>query len=109
LRQEIEALRNAARDLAQGKIAEFMDSVSFNDALKPFDPAANAKYTSLEIQSAPLVDRASIKIGVTNGYICLALPKQIWVISNPPAASRYPCHFRFVGRAANRHTKRYAG
>jgi hypothetical protein len=54
-----------------------------------------------------LVDRTSIKIGVTNGYICLALLKQIWVISNPPAVSPYPCHFWFVGRAANRHTKRY--
>jgi hypothetical protein len=27
-----------------------------------------------------LVHHTSIKIGVTNGYICLALLKQIWVI-----------------------------
>jgi hypothetical protein len=54
-----------------------------------------------------LVDRTSIKIGITNGYICLALLKQIWVTSDPPAVSPYPRHFWFVGRAANRHTKRY--
>jgi hypothetical protein len=55
-----------------------------------------------------LVDRTGIKIGVTNGYICLALLEQIWVISNPPAIGPYPCHFWFVGRAANRHTERYS-
>jgi len=49
-----------------------------------------------------LVDRTSIKIGVTNGNIRLALPKQIWVISDPLAVSPYPRHFGFVGRAANR-------
>jgi hypothetical protein len=54
-----------------------------------------------------LVDCTSIKIGVTNGNIRLALLKQIWVISNPLAVSPYPRHFGFVGRAANRHTERY--
>jgi hypothetical protein len=54
-----------------------------------------------------LVDRTSIKIGVTNGNICLALLKQIWVISNPLAVSPYPRHFGFVGSAANRHTEHY--
>jgi hypothetical protein len=53
-----------------------------------------------------LVHHTSIKIGVTNGYICLALLKQIWVIRDPSAVSPYPRHFWFVGRAANRHTKR---
>ena len=57
--------------------------------------------------SPPLVDRTGIKIGITKGYICLPLLKQIWVIPNPPAVRPYPCHFWFVGRAANRHTKRY--
>ncbi len=56
---------------------------------------------------SPLVDRASIKIGITNGYICLALLKQIWVICDSSAVSPHPCHFLFVGRAVNRHSKRY--
>jgi hypothetical protein len=54
-----------------------------------------------------LVDRTSIKIGVANGNICLALLKQIWVISDPLAVSPYPRHFGFVGRAANRHAERH--
>jgi hypothetical protein len=54
-----------------------------------------------------LVDRTSIKIGVTNGNISLTLLKQIWVISNPLAVSPNPRHFGFVGRAADRHTERY--
>jgi hypothetical protein len=53
-----------------------------------------------------LIDRTSIKIGVTSGYICLALRKQFWVTSNPLAVSPYPRHFGFVGRAANQHTER---
>jgi hypothetical protein len=54
-----------------------------------------------------LADRTSVKIGVTNGDIRLALLKQIWVTSNPLAVSPYPRHFGFVGRAANRHAERY--
>jgi hypothetical protein len=54
-----------------------------------------------------LVDCTSIKIGVTNGNIRLALLKQIWVISNPLAVGPYPRHFGFVGRAANRHAERH--
>jgi hypothetical protein len=49
-----------------------------------------------------LVHYTSIKVGVTNGYICLALLKQIWVIADPSAISPYPGHFWFVRRAANR-------
>ena len=35
--------------------------------------------------SPPLVHHTSIKIGVTNSYICLTLLKQIWVICDPSA------------------------
>jgi hypothetical protein len=53
-----------------------------------------------------LVDRASIKISVTNGYICLALLKQSWVVDDSSTVCPYPGHFGFVRRAANLHTKR---
>jgi hypothetical protein len=42
---------------------------------------------------------------VTEGYVCLALLKQIWVIDDPSTVCPYPRHFGFVRRAANLHTK----
>jgi hypothetical protein len=56
--------------------------------------------------SPPLVHYTSIKVGVANGYICVALLKQICVIADPSAISPYPGHFWFVRRAAHRHTGR---
>jgi hypothetical protein len=53
-----------------------------------------------------LVNYTSIKVGVTEGYVCLALLKQIWVIDDPSTVCPYPRHFGFVRRAANLHTKR---
>ena len=47
----------------------------------------------------------SIKVGVANGYICVALLKQICVIADPSAISPYPGHFWFVRRAVHRHTE----
>jgi hypothetical protein len=52
-----------------------------------------------------LVHYTSIKVGVANGYICVALLKKICVIADPSAISPYPGHFWFVRRAAHRHTE----
>jgi hypothetical protein len=56
-----------------------------------------------------LVHYTSIKVGVTNGYICLAQLKKIWVIADPSAVSSYPCHFRLVRGATGmaKHDDRY--
>ena len=56
--------------------------------------------------SPPLVHYTSIKVGVTEGYVCLALLKQIWVIDDPSAVCPYPGHFGFVRRATNLYAKR---
>ena len=73
----------------------------------PLGLCAQERSLSSPYNLSPFVDRTSIKICITNGYICLALLKQIRVTSNPPSVSPYPSHIWFVGRAANRHTKRY--
>jgi peroxiredoxin len=56
-KQKIKSLSKAALTLAQGKIEELMDGISFNDALKPFDAAAKATYTSIEVQPAGVILR----------------------------------------------------
>ena len=53
-----------------------------------------------------MIAPSSLFWGVTEGYVCLALLKQIWVIDNPSTICPYPGHFGFVRRAANLHIKR---
>jgi hypothetical protein len=76
--------------------------------LVPAPPGLCARERSLfsPYNSPPLVHYTSIKVGVANGYICVALLKQICVIADPSAISPYPGHFWFVRRAAHRHTER---
>jgi hypothetical protein len=50
-----------------------------------------------------LVHSTTVEIRVTEGYVCLALLKQIWGIDDPSTVCPYPGHFWFVRRAANLH------
>jgi hypothetical protein len=48
-----------------------------------------------------LVHYTGVKVGVTEGYVCLALLQQIWVIDDPSTV-----YFGFVRRATNLYAKR---
>jgi hypothetical protein len=52
-----------------------------------------------------LFHHTGVKVGVTEGYVSLALLKQIWVIDDPSTVCPYPGHFGFVRRTANLHSK----
>ena len=70
-------------------------------ALVPPGLCARERSPSWPYNLARLVHSATVEIGVTKGYVGLALLKQIGVLDDPSTVCPYPGHVWFVRRTAN--------